>query len=190
MDCSLSVLNLAFQALVTYVSGVDSVPPGKSIPHIFLSIERCIQLDVNIPPGQRHPGAVQSVGVLRRTREAERQTWSQLCSQQDEECELQYYRMPIKLLDVGIFGFVQFVVPWLFVSILPEARACCLMVIVVLVTTKRWYVEWRTSSRRRQPALFGRNISTFFVGTDTQEAIPRPLVHNNMAIENGEHCST
>jgi hypothetical protein len=29
------VLNLASRALRIYVSGVDSVPPGKPVPHIY-----------------------------------------------------------------------------------------------------------------------------------------------------------
>ena len=30
------VLNLAYPDLHIYVSGVGSVPPGKSVPHIYL----------------------------------------------------------------------------------------------------------------------------------------------------------
>jgi len=89
------VFNLASPTLHIYVSGVGSVPPGKSVLLIYLWTERRVQLDCNVPPGQRHPDSVRSVGVLWWTRQAERQTWSQLCGQQDEEGELQYCNIAI-----------------------------------------------------------------------------------------------
>jgi len=58
------VLNLASTILRIYVSVVGSVPPGKSFPHIYLRTERRVQLDCNVPTGQRHPNSVRSVGVL------------------------------------------------------------------------------------------------------------------------------
>ena len=58
------VLRLASRALLIYVSGVDSVPPGKPVRHIYLRTERRVQLDCNVPTGQRHPDSVRSVGVL------------------------------------------------------------------------------------------------------------------------------
>ena len=58
------VINLPSPDLRIYVSGVDSVPPRKSFPHIYLRTERRVQLDCNVPPGQRHPNSVRSVGVL------------------------------------------------------------------------------------------------------------------------------
>jgi hypothetical protein len=58
------VFNLASPAVHIYVSGVGSVPPGKSVLLIYLRTEKRVQLDCNVPPGQRHPDSVRSVGVL------------------------------------------------------------------------------------------------------------------------------
>jgi len=74
--------------VLIHVSGVGPVPPRKSVPHISCWTERRVQLDCNVPPGQWHPDSVRSLGVLWRTRQTERQTWSQLCGKQDEEGEL------------------------------------------------------------------------------------------------------
>jgi hypothetical protein len=100
---------LVWPDVLNHVSGVDSVPPRKSVPHISCWTERRVQLDYNVPTGQRHPDAIRSVGVLWRTRPAERQTQSQLCGQQDEEGELQYCRISIEFLDVATFCLTQFV---------------------------------------------------------------------------------
>jgi hypothetical protein len=91
------------------VSGVDSIPPRRSVPHTCCSTEGPVQLDCNVPTGQRHPKAVLSMGVLWRTRQAERQTRSQLCGQQVEEGELMYCRIPTEFLDIATFCLTQFV---------------------------------------------------------------------------------
>ena len=67
-------LNLASPDLRIYVSGVGTAPPGMSVPFAYRSTNRRVQLDCNVPPGQRHSDSVQSVGVLRRTRQTERET--------------------------------------------------------------------------------------------------------------------
>ena len=87
--------NLVWPGVFIPVSGLDPVPPRKSVPHTSRWTERSVQLDCNLPTGQWHHNAVQSVGVLWRTSQAERQTWSQFCGQQVEEGKLQCCRIAI-----------------------------------------------------------------------------------------------
>jgi hypothetical protein len=78
-----------------------------------------------------------------------------------------------------------------FISVVPEARSCCVLVIVFCVSNYRGcrYTEDRTSTGSKQLATLGRTMSIFFIDTDTQEAIRTPLAHDNVAIESGVHCS-